>query len=290
MAEVKITDDSLASLKDKVVVVTGSSSGIGLATVQLLLSQGASVIGTDLHEPAEGVVSSPHFTFRSSNVTEWQHLVKVFKTALELHSRVDHVFANAGIAPRVNYVSGIELDDDGDPKEPASVVLDVNLKATINTAALGVHYIRQNPSGGSVVINASSSGLQRFRGVDYAVAKHGVIGLMRGLHVTLQSQNVPVRVNAIAPSWTGTSMVPQQLFNSAGVDTQTPDVVARAAAMLMADESRRGHLIHVDHGVYKEIDEALMLPTYRTLLHENTINEDEASGRVVAMVMRKQRA
>lgn len=113
---------------------------------------------------------------------------------------------------------------------------------------------------------------------------------MRGLHVTLQSQNVPVRVNAIAPSWTGTSMVPQQLFNSAGVDTQTPDVVARAAAMLMADESRRGHLIHVDHGVYKEIDEALMLPTYRTLLHENTINEDEASGRVVAMVMRKQRA
>lgn len=125
------------------------------------------MIGTDLREPAEGTVTSAHFTFHSANVAEWQDLVKVFKAALELHGRVDHVFANAGIGPKTNYVSGIELDDNGDPKEPTSAVLDVNLKGAINTAALGVHYIRQNPSSGSVVINASSSGLQRFRGVDY---------------------------------------------------------------------------------------------------------------------------
>ncbi|KAI1195697.1 short chain dehydrogenase [Nemania serpens] len=287
MAEIKITDASLAGLKDKVVIVTGSSSGIGLATVQLLLSQGASVIGTDLHEPAEGVVTSAQFTFQNGNVAEWQHLVEIFKTALELHGRVDHVFANAGIGPSTDYVSGIELDKNGDPREPTSATLDVNLKGVINTATLGVHYIRQNPSSGSVVINASATGLQRFRGVDYAVAKHGTIGLMRGLHTVLNSQGVPVRVNAVAPSWTGTGMVPEQAFNSAGVYTQTPDVVARAAALLMADESHRGHLIHVDHGVYKEIDEALMLPTYRSLLHEGTTNEDESMGKVLGNVVGK---
>ncbi|KAI1117749.1 short chain dehydrogenase [Nemania sp. NC0429] len=290
MAEFKVTDESLSSLKDKVVVVTGSSSGIGLATVQLLLSQGASVFGTDLNEPAEGAVSvgSPRFAFRGANVTEWKDLVAVFKAALELHGRVDHVFANAGIAPRTDYVTGIELDEAGDPKEPTRAVLDVNLKGAINTAALGVHYIRQNPGGGSVVINASASALQRFRGVDYAVAKHGAIGLMRGLHAALGAQDATattVRVNALAPSWTGSGMVPAEPFNSAGIHTQTAGDVARAAAGLMADGARRGNLVHVDHGVYKEVDEALLLPAYRSLLHAETLDEDEAAGGLIAGIM-----
>ncbi|KAI1751071.1 short chain dehydrogenase [Xylaria castorea] len=282
MTEVVITDESLTSLKDKVIVVTGSSSGIGLATVHLLLSLGASVIGSDLNEPAEGAVSSSaQFSFLQVNITEWQGLVGLFKKAIELHGRVDHVFANAGMRPIVDYVSGIELDANDDPKEPTGIVLDVNLKGTINTATLAVHYIRQNPSGGSVVVNCSTTGLQRFRAVDYSVAKHGTIGLVRGVHTALTSQSVPVRINGVAASWTGTGIVAEQLFKKIGVYTQPPNAVARAVAMLMADHSRRGHLIHVDHCIYKEIDEALMLPTYNTLRHKDTGSEDETVGLMI---------
>ncbi|TRX90532.1 hypothetical protein FHL15_008505 [Xylaria flabelliformis] len=281
MAEVVITDKSLTGLKNKVIIVTGSSSGIGLATVHLLLSLGAYVIGSDLNEPAESdVSSSAQFSFHRANITEWQDLVGLFKKAVELHGRVDHVFANAGMRPMVDYVSDIELDDNGDPKEPTSIVLDVNLKGTVNTATLAVHYIRQNPSGGSVVVNCSVTGFQRFRSVDYAVAKHGTVGLVRGMHAALTAQNVPVRINGVAPSWTGTGIVIEQLFQKLGLYTQPPDAVARAVAMLMADESRRGHQIHVDHGIYKEIDEALMLPTYNTVPHKDTVGEDETVGRV----------
>ncbi|KAI0864724.1 short chain dehydrogenase [Xylaria cubensis] len=281
MAEVVITDESLSGLKDKVIIVTGSSSGIGLATVHLLLSLGAYVIGSDLNEPAEDAVSSSaQFSFHRANITKWQDLVGLFKKAIELHGRVDHVFANAGMGPKVDYVSDIELDDNGDPKEPTSIVLDVNLKGTVNTATIAVHYIRQNPSGGSVVVNCSVTGFQRFRSVDYAVAKHGTVGLVRGMHAALAVQNAPVRINGVAPSWTGTGIVLDQLFQKLGLYTQPPDAVARAVAMLMADESRRGHQIHVDHGIYKEIDEALMLPTYNTVPHKDTMGEDETVGRV----------
>ncbi|KAI0198635.1 hypothetical protein F4808DRAFT_435267 [Astrocystis sublimbata] len=178
MAEVVINEESLSSLKDNVVIVTGGSSGIGLTTVQLLLSLGAYVIGTDLNSPPEGAIpsssssstsasSSSQFSFRAANIVDWASLVGAFKHAIELHGRVDHVFANAGIGHRTDYVRGIELDDKGDPLEPTGVVIDVNLKGAINTATLAVHYIRKNPRGGSVVMNASSTALQRFRAVDY---------------------------------------------------------------------------------------------------------------------------
>ncbi|KAI3319893.1 putative 15-hydroxyprostaglandin dehydrogenase [Xylariaceae sp. AK1471] len=283
MAEFEITDDSLTSLKGKVVIVTGGSSGIGLATVQLLLSLGSSVIGADVREPPEDAVSSSstQFTFHKTDVSKWNELLGLFKKTMELHGRIDHVYANAGIAPKTDYVSmGIEFDDNGDLKEPTSLVLDINLKGVINTTTLGVHYIRQNANGGSVVVNASITGLIRFRNVDYGVAKHGTIGLMRGMHQALEVQNVPVRINAVASSWTGTGMVSEQLLTELGIYTQSPTVVARAAAALMTDESRRGHLIHVDHGVYKEIDEAVMLPAYNSLSHRDTTSEDESMGRI----------
>ncbi|KAJ2972491.1 hypothetical protein NUW58_g9174 [Xylaria curta] len=113
-----------------------------------------------------------------------------------------------------------------------------------------------------------------------AVAKHGTIGLMRSMHSALTRQDIPVRINAIAPSWTATGMVMEQVFKKFGVYTQSSDVVARAAAMLMADESRSGHLIHVDRGVYKEVDEAYLLPAFDSLMHKDTANEDDTFWRV----------
>jgi NAD(P)-dependent dehydrogenase (short-subunit alcohol dehydrogenase family) len=101
---------------------------------------------------------------------------------------------------------------------------------------------------------------------------------MRGMHRALQIHDVPVRVNAVAPSWTGSGLVSTPGLAKLGVYTQPPEAVARAAAVLMADGARRGHLVHVDHGLYKEIDEAVLLPAYESLPHEDTTNEDEAMG------------
>lgn len=245
-----------------------------MATVQLLLSLGASVVDADIQPPAEPIDSSAAFTFHETDVTSWADLTALFKRTKELHGRVDHVFANAGISPRANYLA-TEVDENGDLKEPTHLVLDINMKGVINTTTLAIHHMRSQPSpGGSVTITSSIAGLQRFRAVDYGTAKHAVLGFMRGMKQVLAKEKVPVRINAITPSWTRTGVVPEVIMNQLGVELQSPLAVGRGAVGLMADESRDGHLIHIALGRYKEIDEAVLLPAFQGIVGEGNELED----------------
>lgn len=64
---------------------------------------------------------------------------------------------------------------------------------------------------------------------------------MRGLRQVLEEAKVPVRVNATAPSWTQGGMVPEKILAQLGEPLQSAAVVARGAALLMADGARQGH-------------------------------------------------
>ncbi|UPL00595.1 hypothetical protein LCI18_011529 [Fusarium solani-melongenae] len=281
MSSLTITTEDLVSLKYQVVIVTddfGSSSGIGLETAKLLLTLEASVVGADLQPPAEPLAHSA-FTFVKTNVAAWDDLLDLFKKTKELHGRYDHVFVNAGISGRVDYLAS-DLDEKGNLKEPNSQVLDVNLKAAINTSTLAFHHIRQQAEGGSVVIACSMSSISRFRAADYAAAKHGVFGFMRAMRQNLVAQNIPIHINGIGPSWTSTGLT-GGIFIQLGVLAQSPEAVARGAAILMADKSRHGHLLHIANGKYKEVDEAILLPAYEKIL-DGSESEDETYVRLLA--------
>jgi NAD(P)-dependent dehydrogenase (short-subunit alcohol dehydrogenase family) len=83
----------------------------------------------------------------------------LFNKTKELHGRIDHVFANAGIGPRADYLSS-QLDQNGNLMEPSSQNLDTNLKGVINTSTLAIHHLRQQKEGGSIVSTGSTTGLQ----------------------------------------------------------------------------------------------------------------------------------
>lgn len=86
-----IKDSDFAPLKDKVVVITGGSSGIGLATTKLLVSNGAKVVVGDLNEcPVKEVV------YQKVDVRDWKSQLALFKKAIETYGQIDHAFANAG--------------------------------------------------------------------------------------------------------------------------------------------------------------------------------------------------
>jgi NAD(P)-dependent dehydrogenase (short-subunit alcohol dehydrogenase family) len=145
---------------------TGGSSGIGLATVNLLLSLGALVVSGDVTAPT----TTDGFLFVPTNVTKWADLCTLFKKAKEAHGRIDHVFANAGIGPRANYLA-LETGEDGELKEPARDVIDTNLVSVVNTSCLAVHYMKEKPEGCSIVLMGSSTGLQALRAPDYCKSK-----------------------------------------------------------------------------------------------------------------------
>lgn len=95
MPEFTISDEDLAPLSGKVVLLTGCSSGIGLATVKELLKVGAKVVGGDLSD-MKSAVDSRDFEFVQVNVTDWKALCNLFKHAISSFGHIDHVFANAG--------------------------------------------------------------------------------------------------------------------------------------------------------------------------------------------------
>jgi NAD(P)-dependent dehydrogenase (short-subunit alcohol dehydrogenase family) len=184
MTDFQITDADLSRSKfeGKVAIVTGNlkissprppyqngtnstpggSSGIGLATVELLGSLGATVISADINVPPK---TGP-FVYIETDVSQWTSLTKLFKSTVTTHGRIDFVFANAGIGPRANYLA-LETDAEGELIKPNSATLDVNLNSVINTATLAVHYMKAQQEGGSIVLMGSSTSLHPVRAIDY---------------------------------------------------------------------------------------------------------------------------
>ncbi|KAF1846783.1 NAD(P)-binding protein [Cucurbitaria berberidis CBS 394.84] len=279
MAEVQINDGDLTGFKGKVAVITGGSSGIGLAAVQLLVSLGALVVSGDIQAPP----ATGDFLFVQTDIRSWTDTTKLFKAAKDKHGRVDYVFANAGIGPRANYL-GLEVDENGDPKEPNNDTVNTNLNSVVNTATLAAHYMKDQAEGGSIVLMGSSTGLHPVRAVDYSTAKAGVLGFGRSFARLVEVAGLPIRVNTLAPSWTATQVLPdlENLLAAVSQNCQSTAVVARAAAYLMADKSRHGDVIFVCDGNYTEIEKAVLAPAYESIKGD-TLSDDAVLAKVMAL-------
>ncbi|KAF2853526.1 NAD(P)-binding protein [Plenodomus tracheiphilus IPT5] len=279
MTTFQIADEDLTGFKSKVAVITGGSSGIGLATVDLLISLGVHVVSGDVQQPP----TAGDFTFVQTDVNSWSDLTKLFRTAKAKHGRVDYVFANAGIGPRADFLS-LEVDENGDPKQPNYSTLETNLQSVVNTATIAVHYLKSQPEGGSIVLMGSSTGLHPVRAVDYSTAKAGVLGFGRSLGILLDAAGLPIRVNTLAPSWTATQVLPnlKDLLTAVSQDCQPTSVVARAVAYLFANKTRHGETIFVSDGKYTEIEKAVLAPAYESIKGDS-LSDDQVLAKVLAL-------
>jgi hypothetical protein len=87
-----------------------------------------------------------------------------------------------------------------------------------------------------------------------ATTKHAVLGLMRSLYGHLHPK-LPIRINAIAPSWTDTGIVPREVIAALGEGNyQSADAVGRSVTVLMADKERHGELVYSERGLYMEME------------------------------------
>ena len=195
---------SLKYLQDKVIVLTGGSTGIGAATVRLLHNAGANVVFGDVNDSAaESLVSSlskPHkIHFVKCDASKYADNVSLFKTAYATFGRIDHAIANAGLGERPGWFDvGMTLSDV--EKEPSTAVLEVNLTGVLYFARVACAYLSQGEARDrSLTLLSSVAGFEESPGLFvYQASKHGVLGLMRALRL-YTPMAFGFRTNAVCP-------------------------------------------------------------------------------------------
>ena len=189
----------MSKLNGKVVVVTGGTSGIGLASARALAAEGARVYISARRKDvgaAAALEAGKDVRFIAADAASETEVDALFEHVVAEHGRVDAVIASHGISGRLGPVVELGLAD-------FRATLDVNLTGTFLVARAAVKAMR---SGGSLVLVSSAVGHGvSFPGVSaYAAAKAGVVAFAKAL--ALEVAGVGIRVNVLVPGGVDTPM------------------------------------------------------------------------------------
>jgi NAD(P)-dependent dehydrogenase (short-subunit alcohol dehydrogenase family) len=191
------------SLAGKVAIVTGASSGIGLATAELLATEGAKVIAADWNEKrlddAVATLSAKGLTVRAvaGNVAEPADIQHVVDAAISDFGGLHVLVNNAGVMDLDQPVGNLDL---GVWKRVMSVNVDGPMLAM---RAAMPHLLK---SGGSIINIASVAGVSgAAAGVAYTTSKHAVIGMTKNTAWMYAKRNI--RCNAIAVGGVNTNIM-----------------------------------------------------------------------------------
>ena len=247
---------STSKLAGKLALVTGGSSGIGLATAKRFVSEGAYVFITGRRQPeldaAVKLIGSDVTGIRS-DVSNLADLNRVFAAIKSAKGRLDILFANAG----------------GGALAPLGQITEEHFDKTFNTNVRGLLFTVQKalplmPPGSSIVLNASTTSIKGTPAFSvYSATKAAVRSFARNWTLDLKERKI--RVNAISPGVVPTPgydlmgltkeqvqgfvdlMVPSIPLGRVGV----PDEIAKAVVFLASDDSSfvNGIELFVDGGM-----------------------------------------
>jgi len=248
-------------LPDKVVLVTGAGSGIGLAMAVRFAAEGAKVIAGDWNaDRLDAAVvdirrKGGTIVGAAGNIADQSAAEALVDLAVSIHGRIDVLVNNAGV---VDYMQGVgELSNDIWRR-----VLGINLDGPMFTMRRVVPRMVEQ-GGGSIINIASVGGLQGgAAGAAYTAAKHALVGLTKNTAWIYATHGV--RANAIAPGRTKTNILetrPRERVDPAGsarVGAYSalnpayldPEDIAALALFLASDEARyiNGAVIAADGG------------------------------------------
>ncbi len=245
----------MGQLDGKVAIITGAASGIGLATAELYLSEGARVAMVDRN--ADGVNEAAHrlgdnAAAITADVTDEADVEAMVATCVERFGRLDIAFNNAGIA-------GVAAIQDHS-LERFQQVVDVCLTGVFLCVKHESKHLIAQGAGGSIINTASINATQATAGlVAYCSAKAGVVMLTKVSALELGPHGI--RVNAIGPGHTKTPLT-LRARDVTGFDESMigatplgrlgePEDIAQMALFLGGDASQwvSGQLLYVDGGI-----------------------------------------
>lgn len=241
-------------LQGKIAIVTGGSRGIGRATVEAFLREGAKVILTaSRKETADKSVAELHAAFPEAvvegiypNLNDLAEVTAAFDAVKERYGKIDILVNNAGAS------DSTKLSDY--TAETFDKIMDLNVKGVFHCAKAAAHIMEE--CGGGVILNTSSmvSVYGQPSGVAYPTSKFAVNGLTLSLARELGPKGI--RVNAVAPGITETDMmkaVPKHVIDPliAQIPLRRlgqPEDIANAFTFLASDEASyiTGVVLRVD--------------------------------------------
>jgi NAD(P)-dependent dehydrogenase (short-subunit alcohol dehydrogenase family) len=216
-------------LDARTAVITGGSSGIGLATARRFAEEGAKVVIADIDDVrGEQVAAEIGGLFVHTEVTDKDQVDRLYATAKETYGSVDVAFNNAGISPPDD---DSILDTDLDAWRR---VQEVNLTSVYLCCKAALPYMLEQHRG-SIINTASFVAVMgaATSQISYSASKGGVLSMSRELGVQFAREGV--RVNALCPGPVNTPLL-QELF------AKDPERAAR-------------RLVHVPMGRFAEPDE-----------------------------------
>jgi NAD(P)-dependent dehydrogenase (short-subunit alcohol dehydrogenase family) len=216
-------------LQDRVAVITGAGSGIGLASARRLAAEGAVVVAVDIDEAAgKAAAEQTGGTFIAADVSSEDDVQRLYESVVQRHGRVDIAFNNAGISPP---------EDDS--------ILSTGLQAwrrvqevNLTSVYLCCKYVipcMQQQGRGSIINTASFVAVlgAATSQISYTASKGGVLSMTRELGVQFAREGI--RVNALCPGPVNTPLL-RELF------AKDPERAAR-------------RLVHIPLGRFAEAEE-----------------------------------
>jgi len=223
----------MSNLENKVIAITGASSGIGEAAALLLAKSGAKVVvgarrSDRLEELAKRIIDAGgEAAFAVTDVRQRSDLTRLVTLARERFGQLDVLLSNAGIAP-ISRLDELRVED-------WEAMIDVNLRGLLFGIAAALPVFRQQGFGHFVNI-ASTAGIVTIPTMAvYSATKMGVRAISEGLR---QEAGPHLRVTIISPGFVQTGLAnsitnPEakaQIANKMNEIAITPDAIARAVA------------------------------------------------------------
>jgi 3-hydroxybutyrate dehydrogenase len=208
-------------LKGKSVIVTGSTSGIGLAVARTFAREGCNLTINGfgdkdaIEKERAGIEKEFHVKaiYSPADVTKPAEIADMVQTAEKAFGSIDVLVNNAGI----QYVAKIE----DFPTEKWDAVIATNLSAAFHAIRVSIAGMKARKWGRIINIASAHGLVGSAEKVAYVAAKHGIVGLTKV--VAIEAANDGVTCNAICPGWVLTPLVQQQIDARAKAEHKTVD-------------------------------------------------------------------